>query len=888
MIGRTLSHYKVQEEIGRGGMGIVYRAIDLKLDREVALKVLRPDLVADPDRKRRFIQEAKAAAKLEHPHIGVVHEIDEAAGLTFITMELIRGKKLRDVVIEESLPVVRILEVATEVAEGLANAHEKGIVHRDLKPANIMVTEDGHAKIIDFGLAKLVEPLSERETEAETGQIGTDAGRVMGTVCYMSPEQARGQTVDYRSDIFTFGIVLFESVTGKPPFQAGSDPETLNAIINAATPSLGSSVADDVAYELQRIVDKCLAKARTDRYQGMRDLIVDLRATRRRLESSSESHPIIPPRQRYFTYISVATAAIVLVVSVLAYLLDKLPWFDSQQAPWTTTTPTAARQLTSSPGWEGEPAISPDGKLLAYVSDQAGNMDMWLSDINGRNSVRITDHPATESGPAWFPDSMNLAFVSDRDGTEAIWKTPLLGGSASLLLPDATSPAVSPGGERIAFVRQGPMGDGRIAVALLSDPSSAKLITGEEDGLWGHRDPAWSPDGTLICYAAQRNLWVVPSKGGRARMLVNDDEFYADPVWSPDQKKIYVSSYRQNAYALWSVPAEGGQPSRITVGTSAEQSPSVSWDGSRLAYSTNRDDHFLVLMDLKTGRRTEINEDCEIMMPAISPDKSQLAFGSDRQGDRFDLWVQSVREGELIGPPRRLTDRPGQESHPAYSPDGEWIAYYEISGESRDIWVLPRGGGNPIQFTDHPAADIHPAWSPDGSLIAFASDRTDDSPDGSMNNPLQIWIAGIEAGHRTSPPRRVTRDDISAISPVFSPDGAQLAFVGLADAESDVWVVPVEGGTARRITCGAGAGRVRWNARTNMILMSADQGGSRVSLFQVSLKGGPIVSFVPEILFGYSTSEHNFDISPDGRLLCHARQELWGNLWILEGEIGSF
>jgi Tol biopolymer transport system component len=515
-------------------------------------------------------------------------------------------------------------------------------------------------------------------------------------------------------------------------------------------------------------------------------------------------------------------------------------------------------------------------------------MDIWLSDIHGRNSVRITDHLATESSPAWFPDGMNLAFVSDRDGTEAIWKTPLLGGSVSLLVPNATSPAVSPDGERIAFVRQGSTGDGRIAVALLSDPASARFITGENDGLWGHRDPAWSPDGTLICYAAQRNLWVVSSAGGGARMLVSDDEYYADPVWSSDQKNIYMSSYRHGVYAIWSVPFQGGEPTRVTVGTSAEQSPSVSSDGSRLVYSTSRDDQFLVLMELKTGRRNEINEDCEIMMPAISPDKSRLAYGSDRQGDRFDLWVQSVRDGELIGPPRRLTDRPGEESHPSYSPDGKWIAYYEISGESRDIWILSSSGGNPIQFTNHPAADIHPAWSPDGSLIAFASDRVDDSPGGSMNKPLQIWVAGIANGHRTDPPRRVTRGDVSAISPIFSPDGTRIAFVGLTDSDSDVWIVPVEGGEARRITSGAGAGRVRWNVRTNMILMSADQGGSRASLFQVSPEGGPIVSFVPEILFGFSTPEHNFDISPDGWLLCHARQELWGNLWILEGEIGSF
>jgi serine/threonine protein kinase len=218
MLGRTLAHYKVLEELSRGGMGIVYRAVDVNLDREVALKVLPPELVADPERKHRFLHEAKAAAKLEHPHIGVVYEVDEVEGVTFIVMELIHCEKLQDVLEQKRLSLSRSIDLATEVAEGMALAHDKGVVHRDLKPANIMVTEEGHAKIIDFGLAKLVEPLGGTDSEAPTALKGeTDPGKVMGTVSYMSPEQARGQTIDHRSDIFSFGIVLHELVTGRTP-----------------------------------------------------------------------------------------------------------------------------------------------------------------------------------------------------------------------------------------------------------------------------------------------------------------------------------------------------------------------------------------------------------------------------------------------------------------------------------------------------------------------------------------------------------------------------------------------------------------------------------------------------------------------------------------------
>ena len=211
MVGRTLSHYKILDEISRGGMGIVYRAVDTKLNREVALKVLPADLISDPERKRRFLQEAHAAASLEHPHIASIYEVDEADGVTFMVMELIGGDKLKDVIEREKLSLARVLDLSVEVAEGLARAHDKGIVHRDLKPANIMLTEDGHAKIIDFGLAKLVEPLQGSGEEAQTAfRRETDPGIVMGTVSYMSPEQARGSKVDHRSDIFTFGIVLYE------------------------------------------------------------------------------------------------------------------------------------------------------------------------------------------------------------------------------------------------------------------------------------------------------------------------------------------------------------------------------------------------------------------------------------------------------------------------------------------------------------------------------------------------------------------------------------------------------------------------------------------------------------------------------------------------------
>jgi serine/threonine protein kinase/tetratricopeptide (TPR) repeat protein len=321
MLGRTLSHYKVLDELSRGGMGVVYRAVDTKLNREVAIKVLPPELVADRGRRERFVQEAQASAALEHPHIAVVYEIDEVEGVTFIVMELIRGEKLRDRIDREPLSAGRALELATEIAEGLACAHDHGIVHRDLKSANVMLTEEGHVKIIDFGLAKLLAPLGRGDGETATAQRGgTDPGVVLGTVSYMSPEQARGTKVDHRSDVFSFGILLYEMLARKLPFQGPSSVETLNAILRDAPPRLDtreSGAGPEANAELQRILDKCLAKDPSDRYQTMKDVVVDLRSVRRRADSGSVA--AAATGRAGSRAIPVAAAAAVVLAGAIAY-----------------------------------------------------------------------------------------------------------------------------------------------------------------------------------------------------------------------------------------------------------------------------------------------------------------------------------------------------------------------------------------------------------------------------------------------------------------------------------------------------------------------------------------------------------------------------------------
>jgi len=377
MIGRRLSHYEIIDEISRGGMGIVYRAVDANLGREVALKVLPDDLVHDPARRERLLQEARAASALEHPNIAVIHEVGEADGVTFIAMELIRGEKLSETLSRGPLLQTRAFTLATEIAEGLARAHEKGIIHRDLKPANVMVTDDGHAKIIDFGLAKLVESISPNVATASVHGPRTDTALVLGTAAYMSPEQARGDRVDHRSDVFALGVTLYEMVTGRPAFQGRSSLETMQAVLTQPVPPLPAiaGTSAEATAELQRIIGKCTAKESDDRFQGMKDLVVDLRAARRRLESSQ-------------------TAAVVPTAAGSQALRDRA------RGDWTKVLAggvlAVALVAAGILWWTGrrpQPAVNPSGKpavAVLYFENNTGDASLdWMR--TGLTDMMVTD-----------------------------------------------------------------------------------------------------------------------------------------------------------------------------------------------------------------------------------------------------------------------------------------------------------------------------------------------------------------------------------------------------------------------------------------------------------------------------------------------------------------
>ena len=440
MIGQTIGHYRIESKLGDGGMGVVYRAVDTHLNRPVAIKVLRPDTVADAEQRRRFVQEARAASALNHPNIITIYDINQSDGVDFIAMEYVSGQAL-DLVIERGpLGLTEALRHAIQIADALGKAHGAGIIHRDLKPGNIMVTPEGSVKLLDFGLAKLIETGSnEVETVTLHASPLTEKGTVLGTVAYMSPEQAQGKPIDLRSDIFSFGAVLYEMVTGRRAFSGDTKLATLTAILHDE-PKPITELAKAAPPEIDRIVHRCLRKDPNRRFHHMVDVKVALEELRDEANSNKteplKGAPVSAARRLAFV------AAIGLLATIVAF------WIGSRER--VAPHPYVLTRLTSDSGLTTEPALSPDGKLVAYASDRSGdgNLDIWVQQVPSGEAIRLTHDPADDREPDFSPDGQRIVFRSDRDGG-GIYVVSVLGGTDRLLAPRGQGPRFSPDGTKI-------------------------------------------------------------------------------------------------------------------------------------------------------------------------------------------------------------------------------------------------------------------------------------------------------------------------------------------------------------------------------------------------------------------------------------------------------
>lgn len=751
-VGRRVGPYKILSLLGAGGMGEVYLAEDARLNRRVALKLLPAEFTKSAERVRRFEREARAASALNHPNIVTIHDIGEADGAHFIATEFVEGRTLRRVIADEVLKTEETLNVGAQIAEALAAAHAAGIIHRDVKPENIMLRPDGYVKVLDFGVAKLTERDSSPDAARDSSEAAqTETGAVVGTVAYMSPEQALGQKVDQRTDIFSLGVVLYEMLTGEHPFRGATNAATFDAILNhdPPTPNVPDSEA---APELERVICRALEKDRELRHQTASDLRAELKRLRRTLDSSASAsgnfaarttaRPRTASRKLSNLKVGLALASLmVAAASVGAYFIMRGGDPHAREAG-ATTTPAANfnfTQLTDQPGQELYPSLAPDGKALVYAGRSSDDWDIYWQRVGGRNPRNLTeDSPADDTQPAFSPDGEHVAFRSERE-KGGIFVMGATGESARRLTNFGYHPAWSPDGREVAFSTEGFIDPN----VRRNDPSMVWVVnvsTGEKRQLTEAKtgdaaQPAWSPSAARIAYwgkhkGGQRDIWTIPARVGGDRVQVTDDAaFDWSPVWSPDGKFLYFASDRGGSMNLWRIPLEEhtgrvtGPPEALTTPSFYAQQVTFSRDGRRAAYvnqvsSTNIFKvGFNPYKEAITGQPVAVTQGFRhATAPDLSPDGEWFVYSS--QGEKQeDLYIVGKDGAES---PRKLTDDVYKDRSPRWSPDGTRIAFYSDRGGSYNAWAIRPDGSDLRQMTfTEGSGGAYPFWSPDGTRLAY-------------------------------------------------------------------------------------------------------------------------------------------------------------------------
>jgi serine/threonine protein kinase len=775
--GDTLGRYRVEAKLGEGGMGVVYRARDIHLDRLVAVKVLPADKVADAARKRRFVQEAKAASALNHPNIITIHDFAEERGTQFIVMEYVPGKALDQLIPPNGLRLAETLKYSIQIADALAKAHSAGIVHRDLKPANIMVTDESHVKILDFGVAKLTDVHTGADHSTLTVHDRTEAGAIVGTISYMSPEQAEGKPVDARSDIFSFGAVLYEMVTGQKAFRGDSRASTLAAVLTQEPTPLNEA-GPDVPQELEKLITRCLRKDRERRLQHAADLkvaLLDLKeeSDSGRLVTARSKRP--QPTRRGWTWAALVVAVAVLAESGWLFISRS----KSDQASF------AVKPITSYPGQANSPSFSPDGSQVAFSwnGEKQDNGDIYVKLVDSGAPMRLTTNPADDDNPAWSPDGRQIAFLRDAGdaGAELMLISPLGGVERKLANlrqgVNATwwsAPAWTPD-SRFVTVRDD------TAIVLVSVESGEKQkLTSPPPGWAGDYLAAISPDGRTLAFARIRNgptsdiFLARVSDGARSRQLTHDNRIIDGLAWTPNSKEIVFSSSRGGEETLWRISDSGGTPERLPIVGPDAAYPAIARQGARAAFVRGNGRASFWRLDLSPEglRRPAVRVIASTrtdLAPMISPDGSHIAFDSDRSGVD-EVWVSDSGGANAV----KLTSL-GFARDPYWSPDSKNIVFEGRPGDRGLVFVIAAGGGRPREVSS--MEGYKPSWSRDGRSIYFFS---------RSSGTVETWKVPAYGGN----PIQLTKH--GGGPGIESVDGRYF-YYHMANAP-ELWRIPVEGG----------------------------------------------------------------------------------------------
>jgi eukaryotic-like serine/threonine-protein kinase len=731
--GTKLGTFEVAAKLGEGGMGEIWRAVDNRLGREVALKMLPQAFADDPERHARFEREAKVLASLNHPNIATLFGLEHIDGRHVLVMELVAGEDIAQRLLAGPIPVDEAIPIARQIAEALEAAHDKGIVHRDLKPANVKVTPEGTVKVLDFGLAKALDPAlssgAVNPANSPTMATATQAGLILGTAAYMAPEQARGGAVDKRADIWAFGAVLFEMLTGRQLFRGDTVSDTLAAVLRQEID--WHDLPDETPPAVHRLLARCLVRDRNDRLHDIADARLDLAEPWAGREAAPAPGTSGARRLAGLGAAFVGGAAVMLAA---AWLVGS-----RGRAVVAPTPRVAVRQLTFQPGAETMPAISPDGESFVYAKAVGGHTDLFLQRVDGRNPIDLTAGCAEDDrDPAFSPDGRQIAYRSDCGGG-GIFVMGATGESPRRVTDFGFTPSWSPDGREVVVATERPhLPTGRPGMsqlwAVTLETGARRLIT-EHDAM----HPSWSPDGRRIAFwglhadSPQRDLWTVAADGSQAKLdaavaITDDAPLDWDPVWAPDGRSLFFSSTRGGTFNLWRIavdPSDGrprGAPEAFTVPSSWVGWISVSRDGRRILW-VDRNARTAIL-------RAPVNATGDGLSGPFQP----VPLGSFEVHSEFGL-----------------------------SPDGASVIFSN-AGLPQNLFVARADGSSLVQLTDGPHRDRQATWAPDGSWIVFQSDRWKSQfgrirPDGSG---LREVLSGVTMGYQ----------------PQWSPDGRQLAAGG--------------------------------------------------------------------------------------------------------------
>jgi serine/threonine protein kinase/WD40 repeat protein len=768
--GTRLSHYEIVSLLGAGGMGEVYLATDTRLNRAVAVKFLSAD-VGDENARRRFQQEARMASSLNHPHVVTVFETGEFEGREYLVSEFMDGGTLREWARSAKPSWRQIVEMLGGIADALACTHAAAILHRDIKPENILATKSGYAKLGDFGLAKLLESKDVEEVTRTIAAGITQPGFIVGTIAYMSPEQASGRTVDTRSDIFSFGAVLYEILTGRRPFEGATNLELLQVVIHRPAQPL-AEVRPDLPIALRMVVEKALEKDPAERYQSARDLVVDLKRVLR-LSSDSSSVAPAPATSRKLPWRALAWVAtgVLLVTSAVLWRLWQTDYF------WTNPLADARiERLSDFEGDEVDAAISPDGKLAGFLSDREGQFDAWVSQLGSGELANLTKgrfaikwYPNGSSVLGFSGDGSQLWFsfpVSLQSQDYTSWLVPSMGGTPHPFLATGIEPRWSPDGTKIVYHTASPGDPIFIADRTGGQP---KQIFVEKPGTHCHF-PTWSADGRFIYFVkgivttAELDIWRIPSTGGQPERLTHHNARVAHLAWLDTQTLVYsataddgsgqwlysldverrighrissgiteqylsvavtntrprrlVATVATPAASLWTVPLSDriqtdGAVSRFPVPVSHALGVRFAPGYSLFLSSKGGGDG---LWKLEKGSARELWKGSEggvVAPPAVSPDGSYICFSYRKQG-RAALYLMSADGTNQ----KVLTESFDVRGGASWSPDGKWVAVAGNQGEGTRVFKVPVDGGPPVRLLD--TASYYPVWSPDGRFIVYS------------------------------------------------------------------------------------------------------------------------------------------------------------------------